>query len=138
MSLRILVTGSRDWSDRTVIHGALIKALEWSTIGTPVLVHGAARGADTLAAEVWEWLGKSVPGGLAVDPHPAKWRLYGKAAGSMRNQHMVSLGADICLTFALPQSVGTFDCAGRARKAGIRVVDYGIPTTAEVQETLPW
>lgn len=36
--------------------------------------------------------------------------------------------ADECLTFTLPQSVGTYDCAKRARAAGIAVHDYCLST----------
>ena len=49
-TLRILVTGSREWTDKAVIERALGDALAtYTTIGKPVLVHGAAPGADTLA-----------------------------------------------------------------------------------------
>lgn len=129
MTLRILVTGSRDWTDPIPVQQALEQALTLSSIGAPVLVHGAARGADTLAERAWKHLQSARPGYLASpEQHPANWTKYGKAAGPIRNAYMVNLGANVCLTFARPGSVGTFDCARKARMAGIRVVDWGVST----------
>lgn len=68
-----------------------------------------------MAAAQWElW-------GLPVEAHPADWRSCGRAAGLIRNQRMVDLGADLCLAFPLGESRGTWDCVARARKAGIEV-----------------
>lgn len=120
---RVLVTGSRDWTDK----GKLASVLwSWREIHKkqPVLVHGAARGVDLMAAELWEgW-------GLKTEPHPAKWSLHSWAdpavisglvphwhcpdwhagrrtcmkAGFRRNAEMVALGADVCLAFVMPCS----------------------------------
>jgi len=82
------------------------------------LVHGGAPGADYLAGEVASALG------WQVEVHPAHWGLYGKAAGPLRNQRMVDLGADICVAFPIATSRGTYDCMKRARSAGIPVTVY--------------
>ena len=64
---RILVTGSRDWTDRDVIYRALVSA--WDRTGrhpAAVLVQGECHlgGADAIAADVWaSW-------GLPVEGHP--------------------------------------------------------------------
>lgn len=115
---RILVTGSR----YLTIGGPIGQALcdVWDDMGRPLdatLVHGGARGADTMAEESW------VANGLPVERHLAKWHLYGSAAGPRRNQEMVDLGADVCLAFYLygAENRGTSDCAERARLAGIQV-----------------
>jgi hypothetical protein len=50
---RLLITGSRDWTDRQVIRDALAEAWAELRPGEIVLVHGAARGADSIAADVW-------------------------------------------------------------------------------------
>ena len=84
------------------------------------VVHGDAPGADTLAKQVAEEYG------MQVEAHPADWRKHGKAAGPLRNQRMVALGADICLAFPEPGSRGTLDCMRRAEAAGIGVVDHGV------------
>lgn len=115
--MRILVTGSRNWTDRAAIFRALL------TIGVSathdhsrILVSGACpTGADALAEDVARGMG------WHVERHPADWDAHGKAAGPKRNQHMVELGADICVAFPLPNSRGTYDCMKRAAAADIPV-----------------
>lgn len=68
--------------------------------------------------------------GHVPEIHPAEWHVHGPAAGPMRNQAMVDLGADVCFAFGELQrmkrgklrNTGTGDCVERCRKAGIRVV----------------
>lgn len=95
--VRILITGSRTWTDRTVIAHAISAYLH--SVGTsigaawpfPIVVHGGARGADQLAdavARSWGW---------TPERHPADWDRHGRAAGFQRNAAMVALGADVCL-----------------------------------------
>lgn len=116
---RILVTGSRDWTDREAIAHALLDVRDQPRPGVPsrmVLVHGACpTGADAIADEwatAWGW---------EVERHPAEWETHGRAAGPIRNQKMVDLGADVCLAFPLPGSRGTRHCMGAAERAGIPV-----------------
>jgi hypothetical protein len=90
-----------------------------------VLVHGAALGADQLAARIWlDWHHAWPRLYLPPEAHPASKHPDPKA----RNAHMVSLGADVCLTFAEEPRSGTGHCARAARRAGIRVVDHGVST----------
>lgn len=121
--LRILVTGSRNWDDRDAVIDALIERDD----GVPeaVLVHGGARGADTMAANLAEMFG------WAVEAHPADWARYGKSAGFLRNVEMVSLGANICVVFALKWASGSGHCARAARRAGIPTIDIGVSTRVE-------
>ena len=118
---RILVTGSRYWTDVDTIGRALFA---WCRIlsadgSDVVLVHGACHlgGADIIARDIW--LGK----GFTDEPHPAE-RRDGRLLGPERNQRMVDLGADVCLAFPLPGSRGTRDCMKRAEKARIPVYAY--------------
>ena len=55
---RVLVCGSRSWSDRALIERML------RLYGPAVIVHGAAQGAAQTAASVAERLG------CPVEPHP--------------------------------------------------------------------
>ena len=122
--MRILVTGSRTWTDRETIAAALQAFCPYPEVST--LVHGAAEGADTIAARCADELG------MTVEPHPVKreqWRIAGRRAGHLRNQYMVDLGADLCLAFQVDDSSGTADCVRRARLAGIRVEHFKSPTT---------
>lgn len=119
---RILVTGSRTWTDRQVIREALQQAVK--DVGEQhddydiVLVHGGASGADRMAELEWQL------SGLLSEKHVPNWNPYGifnAHAGHDRNQKMVRLGADICLAFIRDNSSGASDCARRAEAAGIPV-----------------
>jgi len=115
--MRILITGSRRWTNAAVIRDILTAQFE--THPDAVLVHGGAVGADTLAGMVWTKLGGSDP-----EVHRADWAKFKRAAGPVRNQEMVDAGADVCLAFLMPDSFGTEDCVRRARKAGIKVYEF--------------
>lgn len=116
--LRILVTGSRDWTDRQAVEDAVLA--EWRGRGEPtevVVFEGACPqgGADAIAR------GVAAQYGFLVETHPARWQEHGKAAGPFRNQEMVDSGADVCLAFPGPDSRGTWDCVRRAERAGVPV-----------------
>lgn len=129
--MRILITGSRDWTDRPCITQAIANAMNdhHASIEDTVIVHGAAAGADRLAEEVAQFMG------IKTDPHPVTpedWDRIGKRAGILRNIQMVKSGADICLAFINPcrkddciirgihGSHGATHCSETARRAGIR------------------
>lgn len=116
MTTRILITGSRTWTDHARIRAAL--AAWRSRYPDAVLVHGAARGADSIAAAIWtSW-------GLPVEAHPADWHRHGRAAGLLRNRRMVALGAQVCLAFIRDHSAGASHAATLADTAGIPTVRY--------------
>ena len=117
--MRILVTGSREFDNEDTIWEALGGFLG-DPSRTHMLVHGAARGADELARTIW------TANGEFEEPHPADWGLYGKAAGSIRNQEMVDAGANVCLAFYKKGAGnrGTADCVRRAKLAGIPVREF--------------
>lgn len=106
-----MVTGSRTWAD-PVLYAALI---EYTSPGDK-LVHGGARGADTMAADVAERLG------LVVEEHPADWRKWGNAAGPIRNTEMLTSGIDLVLAFQLGESRGTAHAIREAHRLSIPVV----------------
>lgn len=116
---RILITGSRDWTDRKVIAEWLEYELERSDNGM-IVVEGGARGADRLAGE---WAKANGHRGVVHEQHPADWARFGGSAGPVRNTAMVQLGAEVCLAFPLPGSVGTLDCMRKAQAARIPVTD---------------
>ena len=94
MPLRIIVTGSRDWSDPRPIRDALREAADGLS-EEPTVIHGGANGADAIAAQAattWGW---------NVERHDADWKKRGKAAGPMRNVEMVAAGADVVLAFPI-------------------------------------
>ena len=117
MIYRVLVTGSRRWSNVEALETALVEV--WHDVtqlgGRMVVVHGHARGADRLADA---WARRSH---IDVERHPADWDTHGLAAGPIRNQAMVDAGAHLCLAFPHGASTGTRDAMRRARAAGIPV-----------------
>lgn len=116
---RILITGSRDWTDWAVFHEAINVEHLIATPRPVVVVHGhAGKGADAFA-DVW-----AIRNGVAVERHPAVWRpngVYNPQAGLYRNRKMVKLGADVCLAFIRSGSRGASHCARLAEEAGIPV-----------------
>ena len=116
--MRILSTGGRDWDDIDAIRDAIMLATIGVSKRQVFVVHGAARGADTIADQIARGLG------MIPEPHPANWSEHHRAAGPIRNQQMVDLGADMCLAFLMPGSKGTADCIKRAEKAGIPVTVF--------------
>lgn len=117
--MRILVTGSRHWDNPERMR-AMLKRIDATFPDEEfTLVHGNTLGADKEAEAIAKELG------WEVEPHPADWKTYGRAAGPVRNAEMVALGADFCIGFPTPFSIGTYDCMEKARKAGIKVIDLG-------------
>jgi len=115
MTKRILVTGSRDWTDSQFVDVILAGFLPDSV----VLVSGACpRGADALCEDF------ARRNGWTIERHPAKWNELGKRAGFVRNAEMVNLGADICLAFIKNGSKGASHTARLAEAAGIRTERY--------------
>lgn len=114
---RVLITGSRTWTDWHTIEVA-IREEALKELSDTVVVHGAADGADSLAGYLAQRMG------LVVEVHPAEWKVYGRSAGFVRNRHMVGLGADVCLAFIKDRSRGATMCARLAREAGIPVKEY--------------
>ena len=120
---RVLVTGSRTWTDTGTIRDAL--AQQWGD-GTAVLVSGACpRGADRLAEACWtRWGGH-------VERHPADWDQHGRAGGYRRNTAMVAAGASVCLAFIRAGSPGASHTAALAEAADIPTHRHTEPTTQE-------
>jgi hypothetical protein len=113
---RLLVTGSRTWTNIAVIEQALAVILARHPEGV-LLVHGACpRGADAIAAAY-----ASRTPGYQVEAHPADWRRYRRAAGYRRNAEMIALGADGCASFIRDGSPGSTSTVRLARAAGIPV-----------------
>jgi hypothetical protein len=112
--VRLLVCGSRHWTNAPLIFNA-IQDLDhiWPI---ECVIHGGARGADTMAAQVAERLGIFI---LTFAPD---WKRYGRGAGVRRNQEMLDISKPtrwLAFTNNLDTSRGTADMVRRLRRAGI-------------------
>lgn len=114
--MRILCCGDRWWTDKKLIHDVLAQLSD-----DTVIIHGDCRGADRIAAMVGQELG------LEIVAYPAKWDRYGRGAGPIRNQQMLTDGRpDKVYAFHdnLEKSKGTRDMIERANTAHVEVIKY--------------
>jgi hypothetical protein len=112
--MRILFSGSRTFFDDQVVVLMLERLIaKAKDVTAMTIVHGGAPGLDSIVGV----LAKSR--GMQVEIHRADWHIHGNAAGVIRNQKMVDLGADLLVAYPLPEGKGTQDCIQRAVKAGI-------------------
>ena len=119
--MRILFSGSRTFFDDQVVVLMLERLIaKAKDVTAMTIVHGGAPGLDSIVGV----LAKSR--GMQVEIHRADWHIHGNAAGVIRNQKMVDLGADLLVAypFPLPEGKGTQDCIQRAVKAGIPTLVY--------------
>jgi hypothetical protein len=121
--MKILITGSRDFTNEAEI------ATQFATILDPtVIVHGACpTGADNIADNIA--CAHPMVGPGRIHRYPAAWARFGRRAGPMRNQKMIDFEKpDVAWAFySTPHpevTSGTADCVERARSAGITVVEF--------------
>jgi hypothetical protein len=145
---RLLVTSSRDLTDRAQFCRALETIAHTHGFHRLVVVHGACpTGGDQFASH---WALAAADVGVLEEPHPADWDLcapdcptdahrrakrpgdtahpgrldtYCPGAGPRRNAHMISLGAGLCLAAPLGRSYGTRGCMRLATAAGIPTIE---------------
>lgn len=135
--MRVLITGSRGWTNREFLWsrlGALLSSVPQGEVLT--IVHGAARGADTLARQ-WVEFAQRVGHDVDQEVHPylSGW---GRAGGHVRNQAMVDAGADLVLAFILDNSPGATSLVDKARKAGLLIEEFHETTEVDMtEETTP-
>jgi hypothetical protein len=109
--MRILVCGGRDFSDYNLVSLTLNP---YGCIDLKI-IHGAAKGADSLAQR---W---AKDNGYPDEAYPANWDKYGKRAGYIRNVQMLNEGKPD-LVIAFPGGKGTQMMINLAEAAGVPVV----------------
>ena len=105
--LKVLVCGGRDFRDYPLVL-AVLSALNVSTV-----IHGAARGADTLASRA------AIEIGVPQIACPADWNANPRGAGMIRNRQMLKHGPDAVIAFE--GGPGTADMVRVAPGAGVTV-----------------
>ena len=113
--MNVLICGDRYYKDWKKIQDYL----ETLNPKEDVIIHGAAKGADSLAGN----LATSMK--MKVLEFPAKWEEFNRAAGTIRNQQMIDEGhPDLVVYFHdnLDGSKGTKDMVNRAVRTNIPVL----------------
>ena len=106
MNRRVGVTGGRDFTNEELARCALELLLP-----NDIIIHGAARGADSLFARL------ASEAGFQTVAYPADWNKHGKAAGPIRNQEMLKSGLDLLIVF--PGGKGTEHMTNICRRARV-------------------
>ena len=115
---RILITGSRDWVDASVIEKELKNLFTlWGCEVTFISGH-CPTGADAIGEKVAKEFG------WTLELYPAQWAQYGKSAGFIRNKKMIESKADICLAFIRNGSRGASGTAKLAEVASIETLRF--------------
>jgi hypothetical protein len=128
VTMRVLVCGGRDYSDQKHMFDVLSRFHAETPISA--LIHGAAQGADRMAA-TWAKIR-----GIVAYAYPASWsdishpdalirttasgRPYDARAGYRRNQIMLERGKPN-MVLAFSGGRGTLDMIKRAQAAGLTV-----------------
>ena len=132
--MRVAITGGREFRNQARVDEVL-DALHTAT-PVDILIHGDARGADTLAAD---WARRRH---IPIDPYPAKWDdldgpgavirrhargagFYNAAAGTQRNVRMLLKGVPH-LVVVFPGGRGTAHMRAQALRYQIPIMDVDL------------
>lgn len=135
---RVLICGGRDFNDWNGFARAMATVGDQGYLGRSeyapggdarrreiTIIHGAARGADTMAAE---WADDY---GYPVEAYPADWDTHGRSAGYIRNAKMLEEGKpDLVISF--PGGKGTKMMIDLATKAKVLTLGVKIMGTDNI------
>lgn len=110
--MKAIVCGGRDFNDHEYLWSVMNQAKNWWNLTT--IIHGGAKGADTLGGDWAKYRG------LTVIRVPALWDLHGKSAGMIRNKEMLGLQPDVVIAFK--GGAGTRNMVDIAYKAGVPIL----------------
>lgn len=126
--MHVLVTGDRNWWDEQIME-AFMRGIYETIDGREmamVLVHGGARGADTLAGKACNKINEENKAlrlsPIIIEEVEAQWDEFGKAAGVIRNGEMLrKFPIDLAFAFHddLENSKGTKDMVKKLADAEI-------------------
>lgn len=115
---RVLVCGGREFTDREYVFEKLDYLRKMH--GFDLVIHGAARGADSLAGE---WATERGIRVLVFPVTKAEWDQYPGRAGHRRNQRMINEGLPT-LGVAFPGEGGTADMVRRLERKRIHTYRF--------------
>jgi len=115
--MRLLVAGGREYGDRDFLFLSLDRV--HAKCGVTCIIHGGARGADTMAGQ-WAYARGVLAQVFPITPE--EWKRLGHMAGPMRNDRMLREGKpDGVVVFS--GGGGTADMARRTMLAGVPLWD---------------
>lgn len=114
---KVIIAGSRNFNDYTLLETEVLLFI--STLESPTILSGTARGADRLG-EIF-----ADKHNLQVERIPAEWDKHGRIAGYLRNIEMAKI-ATHCIVFWDGHSRGTKSMIDIAKKLKLqtKVVKY--------------
>jgi hypothetical protein len=118
---RLIIAGGRDFVNQNLAFEKIDYLIGDNDKSQIVIVCGMARGADTLGLHYAEH------NDLEILKFHAKWDVYGKRAGYMRNEEMAK-NADGLLAFWDGSSRGTMHMINLARQYKLQVAIYNYIT----------
>lgn len=116
--LRLIIAGSRDFDDYTLVRDSMNKIFENRDTGNLSIISGCCSGADNLGEQL------AAVNGIPCIKFPADWKHYGKAAGPIRNEEMAQFASEdngMLLAFWDGVSKGTRNMIQTARKYALEV-----------------
>jgi hypothetical protein len=116
---RVLVTGGRDYDNRERLYVILDKVRKAASLAGKsfTLVHGGAKGADSLSHE---WAASRQISDVRV--YEADWQTHGRSAGPIRNKKMLTNESpDVIIAFK--GGNGTAHMMKIGREAGVSVYE---------------
>lgn len=120
--MRVLICGGRNYTDADAVTKHM-DAINDELGGIDLVIHGGAEGADRLGGE---WAARrSIP----VCVFPANWKHQGKAAGPIRNAHMLRYGQPDAVV-AFPGGAGTANMIAQANERRLAVIEVAAPGSA--------
>ena len=121
---RIIICGGRHFKDYNALESLVDSVLvEKGLSNNEVeIVSGHCEGADMLG----ELYAKNHR--IICKVFPAEWTKYGRAAGPIRNSHMIEYASEsaipIVVAFVSPRTKGTTDTVNKAIKRGFSIFRY--------------
>lgn len=109
MAKRVVIAGSRGFCDYEAACRFIDQCLNLCEKEEIIVLSGGARGADALGEHY------AHEHGFAIERYPARWQIYGKAAGIRRNEEMAA-ACDLVICFWDGESRGTKSMIAFARK----------------------
>jgi hypothetical protein len=125
--LRILVTGSPWWQDRTTVYAAL--SATWAAESGPrgllplTVIHSDTLGAPMIAGH-WSRGMRAAGAPVNEEIHTPDFHRLRESAEVVQNWAMVLAGAHVCLAFIVGDCPAAQDCVDKATQHGIRVVPH--------------